>query len=114
MAERCALFVIIALGESILVTGATAAALPATTPNTLRVPGRRSSAASRCGGSISTSAPSAAAITSRFRQIRAASARAVYTYFHMPIVAGIVVCAVADEITISHPDGHVEPARRRW
>ena len=32
MAERCALFVIIALGESILVTGATAAALPATSP----------------------------------------------------------------------------------
>ena len=31
MAERCALFVIIALGESILVTGATAAARPATT-----------------------------------------------------------------------------------
>ena len=31
MAERCALFVIIALGESILVTGATAAGHPATT-----------------------------------------------------------------------------------
>ena len=30
MAERSALFVIIALGESILVTGATAASLPAT------------------------------------------------------------------------------------
>ena len=35
-------------------------------------------------------------------------ARAVYTYFHIPIVAGIVVCAVADEITIKHPDGHME------
>jgi low temperature requirement protein LtrA len=34
-------------------------------------------------------------------------ARNVYTYFHMPIVAGIVVCAVADEITIAHPDGHI-------
>jgi len=32
MAERASLFVIIALGESILVTGATAASLPATTP----------------------------------------------------------------------------------
>src|SRR4029079_8620413 len=29
--------------------------------------------------------------------------RAVYTYFHVPIIAGIVVCAVADEITIAHP-----------
>ena len=34
MAERCALFVIIALGESILVTGATAASQPATTAAT--------------------------------------------------------------------------------
>ena len=38
MAERCALFVMIALGESILVTGATAASLPATTARDLRVP----------------------------------------------------------------------------
>ena len=30
-------------------------------------------------------------------------ARGVYTYFHIPIVAGIVVCAVADEMTIKHP-----------
>jgi len=37
-------------------------------------------------------------------------ARAVYTYFHIPIVAGIVVCAVADEITITHPGGHVDLA----
>jgi low temperature requirement protein LtrA len=37
-------------------------------------------------------------------------ARAVYTYFHMPIIAGIVVCAVADEITIAHPGGHTSLA----
>jgi low temperature requirement protein LtrA len=36
-------------------------------------------------------------------------ARNVYTYFHIPIVAGIVVCAVADEITIAHPAGHLSP-----
>jgi low temperature requirement protein LtrA len=36
-------------------------------------------------------------------------ARNVYTYFHIPIVAGIVVCAVADEITIAHPVGHLSP-----
>jgi low temperature requirement protein LtrA len=35
-------------------------------------------------------------------------ARAVYTYFHIPIIAGIVVCAVADEITIAHPGGHLD------
>ena len=37
-------------------------------------------------------------------------ARNVYTYFHIPIVAGIVVSAVADELTIAHPGGHLEPA----
>jgi low temperature requirement protein LtrA len=35
-------------------------------------------------------------------------ARAVYTYFHIPIVAGVVVSAVADELTIAHPGGHLE------
>jgi low temperature requirement protein LtrA len=35
-------------------------------------------------------------------------ARTVYTFFHIPIVAGIVVCAVADEITLTHAVGHME------
>jgi low temperature requirement protein LtrA len=109
MAERCALFVIIALGESILVTGATAASHPATGENvgaflvafvgTVAMwwiyfnigaeRGSRAFAGSADPGRI---------------------ARAVYTYFHIPIVAGIVVCAAADELTIAHPGGHVEPA----
>ena len=63
MAERCALFIIIALGESILVTGATFAELTWTTDAVVRIRRRPSSAASRCGGSISTSA------RSRHRQI---------------------------------------------
>jgi low temperature requirement protein LtrA len=107
MAERCALFVIIALGESILVTGATAAGQPATTSavsafvvaflgtvamwwiyfNIGAERGSRQIAGSDDPGRV---------------------ARAVYTYFHIPIIAGIVVSAVADEITIAHPDGHVE------
>lgn len=109
MAERCSLFVIIALGESILVTGATAASLPATTSATCAFVvafsgsvamwwiyfnigaerGSREFAGSKDPGRI---------------------ARAVYTYFHIPIIAGIVVCAVADEITIAHPGGHLSPA----
>jgi low temperature requirement protein LtrA len=107
MAERCALFVIIALGESILVTGATAASLPATTEAVCAFlvaflgsvamwwiyfhigaeRGSRAFAGSHDPGRV---------------------ARNVYTYFHIPIVAGIVVCAVADELTITHPSGHME------
>ncbi|HZE54734.1 MAG TPA: low temperature requirement protein A, partial [Bradyrhizobium sp.] len=33
-------------------------------------------------------------------------ARLAYTYLHMPIVAGIIVSAVADELVLKHPDGH--------
>ena len=33
-------------------------------------------------------------------------ARLAYTYLHMPIVAGIIVSAVADELVLKHPGGH--------
>jgi low temperature requirement protein LtrA len=106
MAERCSLFVIIALGESILVTGATAAELPATTSNIT---------AFLCAfvGSVAMwwiyFNIGAERGTRQFAssEDRGRIARNVYTYFHIPIVAGIVVCAVADELTIAHPDGHV-------
>jgi low temperature requirement protein LtrA len=108
MAERCALFVIIALGESILVTGATAAALPATNAAT--------------GALVVAFAGSVAMWWIYFnigaernsREFAGSKdpgrmARNVYTYFHIPIVAGIVVCAVADELAIAHPAGHLTP-----
>ena len=107
MAERCALFVIIALGESILVTGATAASLPATT-------------AAICAFVVAFLGTVAMwwiyfniGAERNSREIAGSRdpgrfARAVYTYVHIPIVAGIVVCAVADEITIAHPGGHLE------
>jgi low temperature requirement protein LtrA len=105
LSERCALFVIIALGESILVTGATFSdkAWSAGTVAAFLV---------AFTGSIAmwwvyfdTGAERAA------RQITRASdpgrmARAGYTYFHLLIGAGIVLCAVADELVLAHPDGH--------
>jgi low temperature requirement protein LtrA len=33
-------------------------------------------------------------------------ARLAYTYLHMPIVGGIVLTAVADEVVLKHPGGH--------
>ena len=33
-------------------------------------------------------------------------ARLAYTYLHMPIVAGIILSAVADELVLKHPLGH--------
>ena len=70
MAERCALFVIIALGESLLVTGATAAAAAGDRATLCAFLSRVRSAASRCGGSTSTSARSV-------RQHRIAHAAAI-------------------------------------
>jgi low temperature requirement protein LtrA len=109
MAERCSLFVIIALGESILVTGATAASLPATPPATCAFLAAFVGSVAMWWIYFNIGAERGS------RQIAGSQdpgrvARAVYTYFHVPIVAGIVVCAVADEITIAHPDGRVELA----
>jgi low temperature requirement protein LtrA len=33
--------------------------------------------------------------------------RSDYTYFHAPMVAGIIATAVADELTFAHPGGDV-------
>jgi low temperature requirement protein LtrA len=109
MAERCALFVIIALGESILVTGATAVSLPATLANACAFAVAFLGSVAMWWIYFNIGAERGS------REFAAASdpgriGRAVYTYFHIPIVAGIVVCAVADELVIAHPDGHVEPA----
>ena len=35
-------------------------------------------------------------------------ARSGYTYMHIPIVAGIIVAAVGDELVLHHPDGHTD------
>jgi low temperature requirement protein LtrA len=101
-AERCQLFVIIALGESILVTGTTF-------------------------GESEVSAASVAAFVVAFlgsvalwwiyfaRSAHDASetiahsedpgrlARSAYTYFHLPMISGIITVAAADELTVAHP-----------
>lgn len=36
--------------------------------------------------------------------------RSAYTYFHLPMVAGVIVTAVADQLVIADPDGAGRPA----
>jgi len=36
-------------------------------------------------------------------------ARLAYTYLHMPIVAGIILSAIADELVLTHPADHSDP-----
>jgi low temperature requirement protein LtrA len=105
MAERCAGFIIIALGESIVVTGATFAELTWTTENVLAFV----SAFVGClamwwiyfhkGAEAGSEQISKSSEPGRL-------ARLAYTYLHMPIVAGIIVSAVADELVLKHPGGH--------
>jgi len=105
MAERCALFIIIALGESIVVIGATFAELTWTTENVLAF-------ASAFVGSLAmwwiyfhVGAEAGSEQLSKSSE-PGRLARLAYTYLHMPIVAGIIVSAVADELVLKHPGGH--------
>jgi low temperature requirement protein LtrA len=107
LSERCGLFIILALGESILVMGATfsriewdsgvlsglAIALAATVSmwwlyfNIGSVRAMREFSASEVPGRV---------------------ARLAYTYLHLPIVGGIVIGAAAADWVIGHPHGKVE------
>jgi low temperature requirement protein LtrA len=103
MAERCGLFVIIALGESLLVSGATFAAA---TWNVSVVLG--------FGCAFGSAVVmwwlyfDRGAVAGHHRIAHAAdpgrTARIAYTYLHLPIVAGIILSAVADELVLAHPE----------
>ena len=107
-AERCGLFMIIALGESLLVTGATFAEIE--------------------WSGVSLSAFLVAFvgavamwwvyfdIGAERASVRIAKsddpgriARLAYTYLHLPIVAGVILTAVSDELILAHPLGHMAP-----
>ena len=101
-AERCQGFIIIALGESIVVTGATAASAGLTTPVILAL-----AAAFVESAALWWLYFGVVAENSR-RHIAESEdpgrlARDAYTYLHLPIVAGVIVSAVGDELLIAHP-----------
>ncbi|WP_035707605.1 low temperature requirement protein A [Bradyrhizobium genomosp. I (2014)] len=105
MAERCALFVIIALGEAIVVNGATFAELDWTADNLLAFVSALVGAIAMWwiyfhkGAEAGSERISKSAESGRL-------ARLAYTYLHMPIVAGIILTAVSDELVLKHPTGH--------
>ena len=110
LAERCQLVVIIALGESILVTGA--------------VFGDADHSAAVTAAFAVAFAGSVALWWSYFvghaergaHRIEAAAeestrlARGAYAYAHGVMVAGVIVAAVGDEEAIAHPDDEVHTA----
>jgi low temperature requirement protein LtrA len=102
IAERCQLFVIIALGESILVTGSTFADL-AVAPTTVAafVVAFLGSAALWWIYFSRHAEAAREAISSSEDPGRLA--RSAYTYSHLPMVAGIIAVAASDELTVAHP-----------
>jgi low temperature requirement protein LtrA len=101
-AERCQVFIIIALGESIVVTGATAsqAGLTATVVLCLVVAFVETAA---LWWLYFGSAAEDARVTLSTCEDPGRLARDAYTYAHLPIIAGIIATAVASELLIAGP-----------
>jgi low temperature requirement protein LtrA len=105
MAERCAGFIIIALGESIVVTGATFADLAWTAGTVVAFVSAFIGALAMWwiyfhkGAEAGSEQISNSAEPGRL-------ARLAYTYLHLPIVAGIILSAVANELVLQRPGGH--------
>ena len=109
MAERCQLFIIIALGESILVTGARFGELPFDSLTA-------GAFLNAFMGSVAlwwiyfdrTAEAGVHAITHDAVPDRLA--RSAYTFSHIPMVAGIIAAAAADELVLRDPGGFATPA----
>ncbi len=109
LAERVQLFILIALGESILVTGT------AFGSQSLR-PDDFAAFVVAFLGSVALwwvyfdrSAEAASAVIAGADD-PGRLGRSAYTYHHLPMIAGIIVAAVGDALIIAHPAGAPSPA----
>jgi low temperature requirement protein LtrA len=101
-AERCQVFIIIALGESIVVTGATAASAGLTSTVVLCLGVAFVETAALWWLYFGTATENAR-VTLSTSEEPGRLARDAYTYAHLPIVAGIIATAVAGELLIATP-----------
>jgi len=108
MAERCGLFIIIALGEGIIVTGATFAQLEPSTSTMLAFLSAFLASVAMWWIYFDVGAERGSDLIEHDGR-PGSLARKAYTYGHIPIVAGVIVLAVSDEQVLTHPSGHLEP-----
>src|SRR5882757_523966 len=108
MAERCAGFIIIALGEAIVVDGATFAELTWTPENVSAFLSALVSSIAMWWIYFHRGAEAGSVLISKSAE-SGRVARLAYTYLHIPIVGGIILSAVADELVLKHPHGHSDP-----
>ena len=100
--ERFQLFVIIALGESIVITGATAAGLELKDETVAAFVVAFLGSAALWWLYFNRAAERLAGHLERADN-RTLVARDIYTYLHIAVIAGIIVTAVGDELLINHP-----------
>jgi low temperature requirement protein LtrA len=105
LAERCAGFIIIALGESIVVTGATFADLRWTSEVVAAFLSAFVTALAMWWLYFHKGAEAGSELISSSNE-PGRLARLAYTYLHLPIVAGIILSAVSDDLVLQHPTGH--------
>ncbi|MBH2694969.1 low temperature requirement protein A [Serratia marcescens] len=109
LAERCQLFVIVALGETILLTGATLSemeswSLPVLIASLVAFLGSLAmwwvyfDTSSKAGSHAISQAENPGQLGAYFH------------YVHVALVGAIIVCAVANELVIAHPDGRIQHA----
>ncbi|HGM6986920.1 low temperature requirement protein A [Serratia marcescens] len=109
LAERCQLFVIVALGETILLTGATLGemeswSLPVLIASLVAFLGSLAmwwvyfDTSSKAGSHAISQAENPGQLGAYFH------------YVHVALVGAIIVCAVANELVIAHPDGRIQHA----
>ena len=100
--ERFGLFIILALGESIIITGATTSALDLDTSRVVAF-GVAFLGSAALWWLYFTSVARIAQRHLELSEHRTLLARDAYTYLHVVIVAGVIASAVGDELVIAHP-----------
>ena len=102
MAERCGLFVIICLGETLLVSGATFAGMVWDAPGVAAFGSAVLGAIAMWWVYFHVGHKRGTHLIEHSAN-PGALGRLAFTYLHIPIIAGIVLGAVGSELTIAHP-----------
>ncbi|MEV4754884.1 low temperature requirement protein A [Micromonospora sp. NPDC049559] len=104
LAERHQFFILVALGESILITGTVFGRSPPDLARLAALVCAFATTAALWWSYFDRSAPLAGERIARVSD-PGRRGRAAYTYWHLPMVAGIILTAVGDELVLGHPSG---------
>jgi low temperature requirement protein LtrA len=107
LAERCGLFVIIALGETLLITGGTFSDLEWTPALITAMVAAFCTTVAMWWIYFDRTAEFASDLIAHSDD-PGTIARLAYTYIHLPLIAGIIITAMGDEVVLAHPTDEAE------